>query len=92
MLKFEEQVKKDDQWVELEEKKFNHSVALKQKKWAHGIELEEKKFDLDREEKEKDWSFEMAKLEQLECQENIDKKYDLITQCVLSGKSTEDIE
>ena len=34
----------------------------------------------------------MAKLERLASQEHIGKKYDLITQCVVSGKSTEEIE
>ncbi|KNZ52890.1 hypothetical protein VP01_340g10, partial [Puccinia sorghi] len=37
-------------------------------------------------------SFEMAKLEQLASQEHIGKKYDLITQCVVSGISTEELE
>jgi len=92
MLKFERQVKNDDKGVELEEKKFNHSVALEEKKWDHGVKLEEKKLDWEKEEKEKDRSFEMAKLERLASQEHIGKKYDLITQCVVSGKSTEEIE
>ncbi|KNZ61792.1 hypothetical protein VP01_13578g1 [Puccinia sorghi] len=34
----------------------------------------------------------MAKLEQLASQENIGKNYDLTTQCVVSGKITEEIE
>ncbi|KNZ53077.1 hypothetical protein VP01_3350g2 [Puccinia sorghi] len=46
----------------------------------------------EREEKEKDRSFEMAKLEQLESQEHIGKKYHLITQCIVSRKSIEEIE
>ncbi|KNZ59904.1 hypothetical protein VP01_1645g2 [Puccinia sorghi] len=37
-------------------------------------------------------SFEIAKLKQLAAQENFGKKYDFITQCVVSGKSTEEIE
>ncbi|KNZ63930.1 hypothetical protein VP01_10837g1, partial [Puccinia sorghi] len=62
---------------ELEEERFNHS-------------LEEEKLDWEKEEKEKDRNFDMAKLEQLESQENIGKNYDLIAQCVLSRKITED--
>ena len=103
MLKFERQVKNNDKGIELEEKKFNHSVKLEEKKWVHGIELEEKKWDreikleerkldLEKDEKEKDRSFEMAKLDRLASQDHIGKKYDLITQCVVSGKSTEEIE
>ena len=34
----------------------------------------------------------MAKLERLASQDHIGKKYDLVTQCVVSGKSTEEIE
>ncbi|KNZ64658.1 hypothetical protein VP01_10068g2 [Puccinia sorghi] len=62
------------------------------KRWDHGIKLEEKKLDWEKEEKGKDQSFEMAKLDQLPSPEHIGKKYDLITQCVASGRSTEEIE
>ena len=103
MLKFERQIKNDDKGVELEERKFNHSITLEEKKWDHGVKLEEKKWDhgikleekkldWEKEEKEKDRRFEMAKLERLASQDHIGKKYDLVTQCVFSGKSTEEIE
>ncbi|KNZ46047.1 hypothetical protein VP01_7605g1 [Puccinia sorghi] len=92
MLKFEWQVKNDEKGVELEEEKFKHLVALEEKKWDHRIKLEEKKLDWEKEEKEKDRSFEMAKLERLASKENIGKTYELITQCVISRKSTEEIE
>ena len=103
MLKFKCQVKNNDKGVELEEKKFNHSITLEEKKWDHGInfeekkwdhsiKLEEKKLDWDKEEEEKDRSFEVANLNQLASQANIGKNYDLINQCVVSGKSTEGIE
>ena len=103
MLKFKCQVKNNDKGVELEEKKFNHSITLEEKKWDHGINFEEKKWDhsikleekqLDwsKDEEEKDRSFEMEKLDQLASQDHIGKNYDLITQCVVSGKSTEEIE
>ena len=103
MLKFEQQIKNNDKGVELEERKFNHSITLEEKKWDHGVKLEEKKWDhgikleekkldWEKEEKEKDRRFEMAKLERLASQDHIGKKYDLVTQCVVSGKSTEEIE
>ncbi|KNZ54389.1 hypothetical protein VP01_295g2 [Puccinia sorghi] len=97
MLKFDSQVNKNVRTVEIEEKKSNHSVALEENKWAHGIKLEEKKWDhgikLDgeKEEREKERIFVMAKLNQLASQENIGKNYDLITQCVVSIKRTEEI-
>ncbi|KNZ61758.1 hypothetical protein VP01_13617g1, partial [Puccinia sorghi] len=78
MLKFERQVKNDDKGVELES-------GITGSSWK-------KKLDWEKEEKEKDRSFEMAKLERLASQEHIDKKYDLINQCVVSRKSTEEIE
>ncbi|KNZ48578.1 hypothetical protein VP01_555g6 [Puccinia sorghi] len=63
--------------VKLKEKKSNHLVALEERKWDNGIKLEEKNF------------FEMAKLDPLALKENIGKNYDFITQCFVSGKSTE---
>ncbi|KNZ57748.1 hypothetical protein VP01_2082g4 [Puccinia sorghi] len=67
----------------------NLSMELGEKKLDHRIKMEEKNLGLEKEEKEKYWSFDMTKLEQLASQEHIGKKYDLITQCVVSGKSTD---
>ena len=43
-------------------------------------------------EKAKDQTFELSKLGTLADKENLGKKYELVTQCVTSGKSTEEIE
>ena len=103
MMKFERQVQNEGKGVELEEKKFNHSILLDEKKWDHGIKLEEKKWEhgimleekklnWEKEEKDKDRNFEMAKLDRMASQDHTGKKYDFLTQCVLNGKSTEEIE
>ena len=103
MMKYERQVQNNGKGVELEEKKFNHSIILDKKKWDHGIKLEEKKWEhgikweekwleWEKEEKDRDQSFEMAKLDCLASQDHTGKKYDFLTQCVLNGKSTEEIE
>ena len=103
MMKYERQVQNNGKGVELEEKKFNHLIILDKKKWDHGIKLEEKKWEhgikweekrleWEKEEKDRDQSFEMAKLDCLASQDHTGKKYDFLTQCVLNGKSTEEIE
>jgi len=103
MMKFERQVQNEGKGVELEENTFNHSILLDEKKWDHGIKLEEKKWEhgimleekklnWEKEEKDKDRNFEMAKLDCMASQDHTGKKYEFLTQCVLNGKSTEEIE
>ena len=103
MMKYERQIQNNGKGVALEEKKFNHSIILEkkqqdhginleEKKWDHGIKWEEKRLEWEKEEKDRDRSFEMAKLDRLASQDHTGKKYDFITQCVLNGKSTEEIE
>ncbi|KNZ48445.1 hypothetical protein VP01_5668g2, partial [Puccinia sorghi] len=76
MLKFEWKVKNDD--------KVRRSGIT-------GSSWRRRSWTGKRRRKKKDRSFEMAKLEQLASQENIGKKYDLSTQCVVSRKSPEEI-
>lgn len=73
-------------------KKIDHAVAVEAKKWDHGIALEAKKLEWEREEKDKDCQLEIEKLDRLASQSHIGKKYDLVIQCVVSGKTTEEIE
>ena len=101
--KYESQVEIEGKGVDLEEKKFLHLVKLEKKKCEHGLKLggkklkhgiksKKSKLDWEKEEKEKDWAFEPSKLETLADKEKIGKKYELVTQCVASGKSTNEIE
>jgi hypothetical protein len=46
----------------------------------------------EKDEKAKDQTFELSKLGTLADKENLGKKYEPVTQCVTSGKSTEEIE
>ncbi|KNZ45074.1 hypothetical protein VP01_850g1 [Puccinia sorghi] len=66
----------------------NQPLESSHAKWDHSTKLEEKSLDWDKEEKEKDRGFEITKLDGLALKEN----YDLITQCLVRGKSTEEIE
>jgi hypothetical protein len=78
--------------VKLEEKKFMHLSQLEEKKWHQELKMDEKRLEWEKDEKAKDQTFELSKLGTLAEKENLGKKYELVTQCVTSGKSTEEIE
>jgi hypothetical protein len=68
------------------------SPKLEEKKWEWELKMDEKRLEWEKNEKEKDRTFELSKLGTLVDKENLGKKYELVTQCVTSGKSTEEIE
>ena len=65
---------------------------LEEKKWEQELKMYEKRLEWEKNEKENDQTFELSKLGTLADKENLGKKYELVTQCVTSGKSTEEIE
>ncbi|KAH9449052.1 hypothetical protein Pst134EB_019888 [Puccinia striiformis f. sp. tritici] len=91
MFKFDRQMNKDDKGVELEGRRLDHTIALDQKKWDQGIEIEEKKLTWEKEERAKDRQFEIEKLDRLASQDNVGKKYELVTKCIQTGVKTEEI-
>ncbi|PLW29725.1 hypothetical protein PCASD_15583 [Puccinia coronata f. sp. avenae] len=90
--KYQRQLAIDNKTVELEEKKFMRLSKLEEKKWEQELKMDEKKLEWEKDEKEKDQTFELSKLGTLADKENLGKKYELVTQCVTSGKSTEEIK
>ncbi|PLW53401.1 hypothetical protein PCANC_06094 [Puccinia coronata f. sp. avenae] len=90
--KYQRQLAIDNKTVELEEKKFMRSSKLEEKKWEQDLKMDEKRLEWEKDEKAKDQTFELSKLGTLADKENLGKKYELVTQCVTSGKSTEEIE
>ncbi|PLW08741.1 hypothetical protein PCANC_27927 [Puccinia coronata f. sp. avenae] len=90
--KYQRQLAIDNKTVKLEEKKFMRSSKLEEKKWERELKMDEKRLEWEKDEKEKDQTFELSKLGTLVDKENLGKKYELVTQCVTSGKSTEEIE
>jgi hypothetical protein len=90
--KYQRQLAIDNKMVELEEKKFMRSSKLEEKKWEQELKMDEKRLEWEKDEKAKDQTFELSKLGTLAEKENLGKKYELVTQCVTSGKSTEEIE
>ncbi|PLW29668.1 hypothetical protein PCASD_20222 [Puccinia coronata f. sp. avenae] len=90
--KYQRQLAIDNKTVELEEKKFMRSSKLEEKKWEQELKMDEKRLEWEKDEKAKDQTFELSKLRTLADKENLGKKYELVTQCVTSGKSTEEIE
>ncbi|POV99325.1 hypothetical protein PSTT_13857 [Puccinia striiformis] len=91
MFKFDRQMNKDDKGVELEGRRLDHTIALDQKKWDQGIEIEEKKLTWEKEERAKDRQFEIEKLDRLASQDNVGKKYELVTKCIQTEVKTEEI-
>ncbi|PLW17261.1 hypothetical protein PCANC_11612 [Puccinia coronata f. sp. avenae] len=90
--KYQRQLAIDNKTVKLEEKKFIRSSKLEEKKWEQELKMDEKRLEWEKDEKAKDQTFELSKLGALADKENLGKKYELVTQCVTSGKSTEEIE
>ncbi|PLW37802.1 hypothetical protein PCASD_11298 [Puccinia coronata f. sp. avenae] len=90
--KYQRQLAIDNKTVELEEKKFMRSSKLEEKKWERELKMDEKRLKWEKDEKAKDQTFELSQLGTLADKENLGKKYELVTQCVTSGKSTEEIE
>ncbi|PLW39480.1 hypothetical protein PCANC_16813 [Puccinia coronata f. sp. avenae] len=90
--KYQRQLAIDNKTVKLEEKKFMRSSKLEEKKWERELKTDEKRLEWEKDEKAKDQAFELFKLGTLADKENLGKKYELVTQCVTSGKSTEEIE
>ncbi|PLW47474.1 hypothetical protein PCASD_04388 [Puccinia coronata f. sp. avenae] len=90
--KYQRQLAINNKMVELEEKKFMCSSKLEEKKWERELKMDEKRLEWEKDEKEKDQTFELSKLGTLADKENWGKKHELVTQCVTSGKSTEEIE
>ncbi|PLW18353.1 hypothetical protein PCANC_14201 [Puccinia coronata f. sp. avenae] len=91
--KYQRQLAINNKTVELEEKKkFMRSSKLEEKKWERELKMDEKRLEWEKDEKAKDQTFELSKLGTLANKENLGKKYELVTQCVTSGKSTEEIE
>ncbi|PLW25736.1 hypothetical protein PCANC_25520 [Puccinia coronata f. sp. avenae] len=90
--KYQRQLAINNKTVELEEKKFMRSSKLEEKKWERELKMDEKRLEWEKDEKEKDQTFELSKLGTLADIENLGKKYELVTQCVTSGISTEEIE
>ncbi|PLW25437.1 hypothetical protein PCASD_23904 [Puccinia coronata f. sp. avenae] len=86
--KYQHQLAIDNKTVELEEKKFMRSSKLEEKKWEQELKMDEKRLEWEKDEKAKDRTFELSKLGTLADKENLGKKYELVTQCVTSGKST----
>jgi hypothetical protein len=69
-----------------------HLSKLEEKKWHQELKMDEKRLEWEKDEKVRDQTFELSKLGTLADKENLGKKYELVTQCVTSGKSTEEIE
>ncbi|PLW28053.1 hypothetical protein PCANC_26459 [Puccinia coronata f. sp. avenae] len=90
--KYQRQLAIDNKTVELEKKKFMCSSKLEEKKWEQELKMDEKRLEWEKDEKAKYQTFELSKLGTLADKENLGKKYELVTQCVTSGKSTEEIE
>ncbi|PLW05175.1 hypothetical protein PCANC_28915 [Puccinia coronata f. sp. avenae] len=90
--KYQRQLAIDNKMVKLEEKKFMRLSKLEEKKWEQELKMDEKRLEWEKDEKAKDQTFELSKLGTLADKENLGKKYELVTQCVTSGKSTEEIE
>jgi hypothetical protein len=90
--KYQRQLSIDNKTVELEEKKFMHSSKLEEKKWEQELKMDEKRLEWEKDEKAKDQTFKLSKLGTLADKENLGKKYELVTQCVTSDKSIEEIE
>ena len=90
--KYQHQLAINNKTVELEEKKCMRSSQLEEKKWEQEQEMDEKRLQWEKDEKAKDQTFELSKPGTLADKENLGKKYELVTQCVTSGKSTEEIE
>ncbi|PLW27391.1 hypothetical protein PCANC_25846 [Puccinia coronata f. sp. avenae] len=90
--KYQRQLAIDNKTVELKEKKFMRLSKLEEKKWERELKMDEKRLEWEKDEKAKDQTFELSKLGTLADKENLGKKYELVTQCVTSGKSTEEIE
>ncbi|PLW10042.1 hypothetical protein PCANC_22764 [Puccinia coronata f. sp. avenae] len=90
--KYQRQLAIDNETVKLEERKFMRSSKLEEKKWEQELKMDEKRLEWEKDEKAKDQTFELSKLGTLADKENLGKKYELVEQCVTSGKSTEEIE
>jgi hypothetical protein len=90
--KYQRQLAINNKRVKLEEKKFMRSSKLEEKKWERELKMDEKKLEWEKDEKAKDQTLELSKLGTLADKENLGKKYELVTHCVTSGKSTEEIE
>ncbi|PLW09693.1 hypothetical protein PCANC_20739 [Puccinia coronata f. sp. avenae] len=90
--KYQRQLAIDNKTVELEEKKFMRLSKLEEKKWERELKMDEKRLEWEKDENAKDRTFELSKLGTLADKENLGKKYELVTQCVTTGKSTEEIE
>jgi hypothetical protein len=89
--KYQRQLAINNKMVELEEKKFMHLSQLEEKKWEQEQEMDEKRLQWEKDEKAKDQTFELFNLGTMADKENLGKKYELVTQCVTSGKSTKEI-
>ncbi|PLW33402.1 hypothetical protein PCANC_20761 [Puccinia coronata f. sp. avenae] len=90
--KYQHQLAINNKTVKLEEKKFMRLSKLEENKWEKELKMDEKRLEWEKDEKEKDQTIELSKLGTLADKENLGKKYELVTQCVTSGKSTEEIE
>ncbi|PLW06043.1 hypothetical protein PCASD_25109 [Puccinia coronata f. sp. avenae] len=90
--KYQRQLAINNKTVKLEEKKFMRLSKLEENKWEQELKMDEKRFEWEKDEKEKDRTTELSKLGTSADKENLGKKYELVTQCVTSGKSTEEIE
>ena len=90
--KYQRQLAINNKTVELEETKFMRLSELEEKKLEQELKMDEKRLEWEKDEKAKDHKFELSKLGTLADKENLGKKYELVTQCVTSGKSTEEIE
>jgi hypothetical protein len=90
--KYQCQLAINNKTVELEEKKFMRSSQLEEKKWDQELKMDENRLEWEKDEKQKDQTFELSKLGNLVYEENLGKKFELVTQCVTSGKSNEEIE
>ncbi|PLW48633.1 hypothetical protein PCASD_03364 [Puccinia coronata f. sp. avenae] len=90
--KYQHQLAIENKTVKLEEKKFMRLSKLEEKKWEQELKMDEKRLEWEKDEKAKDQTFELSKLGTLADKENLGKKYELVKQCVTSGKSTEEIE
>ncbi|PLW36306.1 hypothetical protein PCASD_15934 [Puccinia coronata f. sp. avenae] len=92
--KYQRQLAINNKMIKLEEKKFMRLSKLEEKKWEQELKMDENRLEWGKneKEKEKDKTFELSKLGTLADKENSGKKYELVTQCVTGGKSTEKIE
>ncbi|PLW06509.1 hypothetical protein PCASD_25881 [Puccinia coronata f. sp. avenae] len=90
--KYQRQLAIDNKIVEFEEKKFMRLSQLEEKKWDQELKMDEKRLEWEKDEKAKDQIFELSKLGTLADKENLGNKYELVTKCITSGKSTEEIE